>query len=83
VRSLSAGRTARRALHAFWLASTQLSNGALEQACSTASMALDLAANVDSPRVVGQVREFHARLAGHADAAPVIAFEAKMRAAFA
>ena len=72
-----------RAFHAFWLASTQLSNGALEQACSTASTALDLAANVDSPRVVGHVQEFHTRLASHADAAPVVAFEAKMRAAFA
>ena len=72
-----------RAFHAFWLASTQLHSGALEQACSTAGVALDLATNVDSPRVVGHVREFHARLAGHADAPPVVAFEAKMRAAFA
>jgi hypothetical protein len=72
-----------RAFHAFWLASTQLSNGAVEQACSTASTALDLAANVDSPRVIGHVQEFHTRLTGHADAAPVVAFEAKMRAAFA
>jgi hypothetical protein len=72
-----------RAFHAFWLASTQLRNGALDQACSTASTALDLATNVDSPRVVGHVREFHARLAGHAGALPVIAFEAKMREAFA
>lgn len=72
-----------RAFHAFWLASTQLRNGALEQACSTASLALDLATNLDSPRVVGHVREFHTSLANHAREAPVIAFEAKMREAFA
>jgi tetratricopeptide (TPR) repeat protein len=72
-----------RAFHAFWLASTQLHNGSLEQACSTASLALNLATNVDSPRVVGHVREFHARLAAHAREAPVVAFEAKMRQAFA
>jgi len=72
-----------RAFHAFWLASTQLRNGALDQACSTASLALDLATNVDSPRVVGHVREFHTSLAGHAQEAPVVAFEAKMREAFA
>jgi hypothetical protein len=33
--------------------------------------------------VVGYIREFHTRLTSHADAAPVVAFEAKMRAAFA
>jgi hypothetical protein len=72
-----------RAFHTFWLASTQLRNGSLDQACSTASLALDLATTVDSPRVVAHVREFHTRLADHARAAPVIAFEAKMREAFA
>lgn len=72
-----------RAFHAFWLASTQLRNGSLDQACSTASLALDLVTNVDSPRVVAHVREFHVRLADHAQAPPVIAFEAKMREAFA
>lgn len=72
-----------RAFHAFWLASTQLRNGSLDQACSTASLALDLATNVDSPRVVEHVREFHTRLAAHAREAPVVAFEAKMRQAFA
>ncbi|WP_406502557.1 helix-turn-helix domain-containing protein [Streptomyces sp. NBC_01602] len=71
-----------RAFHAFWLASTQLRNGALDQACSTASLALDLATNVDSPRIVGHVREFHTHLAAHAQEAPVIAFEARMREAF-
>jgi hypothetical protein len=72
-----------RAFHAFWLASTQLRNGSLDQSCSTASLALDLVTNVDSPRVVAHVREFHVRLADHAQAPPVIAFEAKMREAFA
>jgi hypothetical protein len=71
-----------RAFHAFWLAPTQLRNGDLGQSCSTASMALDLATNVDSPRIVGHVREFHARLADHTREAPVLAFEAKMREAF-
>jgi hypothetical protein len=70
-----------RAFHAFWLASTQLRNGSLDQACSTAAKALDLATRVDSPRVAGHVREFHQRLAGHAGQAPVVAFEARMRAA--
>ncbi|MFI0941244.1 helix-turn-helix domain-containing protein [Streptomyces sp. NPDC021020] len=71
-----------RAFHAFWLASTQLRNGSLDQSCATASVALDLATNVDSPRVVGHAREFHARLAVHAREAPVLALEAKMREAF-
>jgi tetratricopeptide (TPR) repeat protein len=75
-------RARGRAFHAFWLASAQLRNGHLDQSCSTVSMALDLATTVDSPRVVGHVREFHARLAGHAREAPVLAFEAKMREAF-
>jgi transcriptional regulator with XRE-family HTH domain len=77
------GQQRGRAFHAFWLASTQLRNGSLDQACSTAGLALDLATNVDSPRVVAHVREFHTHLADHARAAPVIAFEAKMREAFA
>ncbi|MDX2650268.1 hypothetical protein PV341_43305 [Streptomyces sp. PA03-1a] len=72
-----------RAFHAFWLATTQLHNGALDRACSTASMALDLATNVDSPRIAGHVREFQARLATSARQAPVIAFEAKMREVYA
>ncbi|WP_042426722.1 helix-turn-helix domain-containing protein [Streptacidiphilus anmyonensis] len=72
-----------RAFHTFWLASTQLRNGALDQACATAGTALDLVTSVDSPRVATHVREFHQRLAGHAGEAPVVAFEARMRAAFA
>ncbi|MFF3951380.1 hypothetical protein ACFYYN_42320 [Streptomyces sp. NPDC001902] len=72
-----------RAFHAFWLATTQLHNQSLDRACSTAGMALDLATNVNSPRVVGHVHEFHARLAPRAGEPPVIAFEAKMREAFA
>jgi hypothetical protein len=76
------GQVRGRAFHTFWLASTQLRNGDLDRSCSTASMALDLATNVDSPRIVGHVREFHARLADHAHEDPVLAFEAKMRQAF-
>jgi hypothetical protein len=71
-----------RAFHTFWLASTQLRNGSLDQACTTAGDALDLVTSVDSPRVATHVREFHQRLAGHAGEAPVVAFEARMRAAF-
>ncbi|TKA13093.1 hypothetical protein FCI23_03680 [Actinacidiphila oryziradicis] len=72
-----------RAFHALWLATTQLQQGALDQACDTASIALDLATHVDSPRVAGHVREFHTRLQPHARETPVIAFEARMREAFA
>lgn len=68
-----------RALHAFWLASTQLKQGKLDAACRSAGIALDLAATVDSPRVVGHVREFHGHLAPYAREAPVIAFEQRMR----
>lgn len=71
-----------RAFHAFWLATTQLQKGALDQACDTAGLALDLATSVDSPRVTGHVREFHARLQPYAREIPVIAFEARMRQAF-
>jgi len=70
-----------RAFHAFWLATTQLQQGALDQACDTAGLALELATSVESPRVTGHVREFHARLQPYARETSVIAFEAKMREA--
>nr|WP_161790080.1 hypothetical protein [Streptacidiphilus carbonis] len=71
-----------RAFHAFWLASAQFQQGKLDQACDSATLALDLASAIDSPRVAGHVRDFHRRLAPYAGAAPVVAFEARMRAAF-
>ncbi|KOT41874.1 NsdA [Streptomyces rimosus subsp. rimosus] len=68
-----------RAFHAFWLASTQLRRGDLSQACDAATMALDLASAINSPRVTAHVRDFHAQLRPYAREAPVIAFEAHMR----
>ncbi|NIY67109.1 hypothetical protein [Streptomyces malaysiensis] len=68
-----------RALHAFWLASTQLEQGKLGDACYSAELALDLSAVIDSPRVAGHIHEFHRRLAPYAREAPVIRFEQRMR----
>ena len=68
-----------RAFHAFWLATTQLRTGHLDQACSTAGLVLDLASAVDSPRVAGHVRQFHADLAPYARETPVLLLEVKMR----
>ncbi|MFE2427459.1 helix-turn-helix domain-containing protein [Streptomyces sp. NPDC059373] len=72
-----------RAFHAFWLATTQLQQGALDKACDTASLALELATSIESPRVTGHVREFHNRLQPYARETSVIAFEARMREALA
>ncbi|PLW64837.1 hypothetical protein GQS52_15380 [Streptomyces sp. SCUT-3] len=72
-----------RAFHAFWLAATQLQQGAVEQACATAGLALDLTATVDSPRVAAHVHDFGRRLRPYAREASVIAFEARMREVFA
>ncbi|NUH40783.1 hypothetical protein HUF15_29255 [Streptomyces samsunensis] len=68
-----------RALHAFWLASTQLEQGKLGDACHSTELALDLSAVIDSPRVAGHIHEFHRRLAPYAREAPVIRFEQRMR----
>ncbi|WP_455361886.1 helix-turn-helix domain-containing protein [Streptomyces sp. SYSU K21746] len=73
------GQQRGRAFHAFWLASTQLQQGSLEDACSSAGLALDLTAAIDSPRVAGHVHEFHRRLTPYAREAPVIIFEQRMR----
>ncbi|WP_329401668.1 helix-turn-helix domain-containing protein [Streptomyces melanogenes] len=72
-----------RALHAFWLASTQLQQGKLDAACRSAGVALDLTAAIDSPRVTGHVQEFRRHLVPYAREAPVIAFEYRMREALA
>lgn len=74
------GQQRGRAFHAFWLASTQLQQGRLEDACQSAGLALDLSAALDSPRVVGHVHEFHRCLTPYAREMPVIAFEQRMRA---
>ncbi|WP_229919451.1 hypothetical protein [Streptomyces minutiscleroticus] len=68
-----------RAFHAFWLASTQLQQGRLDDACRSAGLALDLSAVIDSPRVAGHVHEFQRRLAPYAREASAIAFEQRMR----
>jgi tetratricopeptide (TPR) repeat protein len=68
-----------RAFHAFWLATTQLQQGKLNDACHSAGLALDLTASIDSPRVAGHVQEFQRRLGPYAREAPVIAFEQRMR----
>ncbi|MFI0982477.1 helix-turn-helix domain-containing protein [Streptomyces sp. NPDC021093] len=71
-----------RAFHAYWLASTQLQQGKLDQACTSAGLALDLTTAIDSPRVSGHVQELHRRMLPHAREAPVLAFEQRMRDAF-
>jgi tetratricopeptide (TPR) repeat protein/transcriptional regulator with XRE-family HTH domain len=71
-----------RAFHAFWLAHTQLQQNKLDQACQSATVALDLASAIDSPRVAGHVRDFQRQLAPYAREAPVLAFETRMRTAF-
>ncbi|MET8697362.1 hypothetical protein ABZW10_00580 [Kitasatospora sp. NPDC004723] len=47
-----------RAFHSFWLARTQLQRRQVELACATAMEALDLAAVIESPRVVAHLHEF-------------------------
>jgi tetratricopeptide (TPR) repeat protein len=68
-----------RAFHAFWLASTQLQQGKLDQACASAGLALDLTATIDSPRVNGHVQELHRQMLPYARETPVLAFEQRMR----
>ncbi|WNI29309.1 helix-turn-helix domain-containing protein [Streptomyces sp. ITFR-6] len=70
-----------RAFHAYWLASAQLQLGKLDEACTSAGLALDLAAAIDSPRVSGHVQELHRRMLPYAREAPVLAFEQRMREA--
>lgn len=68
-----------RAFHAYWLASAQLQLGKLDEACTSAGLALDLAAAIDSPRVSGHVQELHRRMLPYAREAHVLAFEQRMR----
>jgi tetratricopeptide (TPR) repeat protein len=71
-----------RAFHAFWLAHVQLQQRKLDQACHSATVALELARAIDSPRVAGHVRDFQRQLAPYARETSVVAFEARMREAF-
>ncbi|MEV0441044.1 hypothetical protein AB0I84_12710 [Streptomyces spectabilis] len=69
-----------RAFHSFWLARTQLDQGKLDQACQTATQALEPASAVSSERVSGHLREFYDELAPHRDEPVALAFEARLRA---
>ncbi|RPK78767.1 Protein involved in sporulation [Streptomyces sp. ADI97-07] len=68
-----------RAFHAFWLARTQLDQGKLDQACHTATQALEPASAVASERVSGHLREFYDQLAPHRQEPVALAFEARLR----
>ncbi|MFC5800938.1 tetratricopeptide repeat protein [Streptomyces formicae] len=68
-----------RAFHAFWLARTQLDQGKLEQACHTATQALESASAVTSERVTGHLREFYDQLVPHRCEPVALAFEARLR----
>ncbi|MFE7133571.1 hypothetical protein ACFVIM_22205 [Streptomyces sp. NPDC057638] len=67
-----------RAFHAFWLARTQLDLGNLDQACHTATQALESAMAVVSQRVVGHLREFYAQLAPYRKSREVTSFEERL-----
>ncbi|QKW51049.1 hypothetical protein [Streptomyces buecherae] len=69
-----------RAFHGFWLAITQLQRGNVDQACHTATQALETAAVVGSERITGHLREFHQRLAPVSKEPAALAFEARLRA---
>ncbi|WP_399926993.1 helix-turn-helix domain-containing protein [Streptomyces kanamyceticus] len=69
-----------RAFHSFWLARTQLDQGKLDQACHTATQALESASAVASERVTGHLREFYDQLAPHRQEPVALAFEARLRA---
>lgn len=68
-----------RAFHSFWLARTQLDQGKLDQACHTATQALEPASAVVSERVTGHLREFYGQLAPHRQEPVTLAFEARLR----
>ncbi|MGP4001459.1 hypothetical protein [Streptomyces sp. 8N706] len=69
-----------RAFHSFWLATTQLQRGNLDEACDTATAALETATSVGSERVTGHLREFHQRLAPYSKEPVAVAFESQLRA---
>jgi tetratricopeptide (TPR) repeat protein len=67
-----------RAFHAFWLATAQLQQGDLDEACHHASEALSLAVQVDSPRIAEHVREFRTMLAPYDREKPAKEFRARL-----
>ncbi|NBE54635.1 helix-turn-helix domain-containing protein [Streptomyces boluensis] len=68
-----------RAFHFFWLARIQLDQGKLDQACRTATQALESAAAVASERVAGHLREFYAQLTPYRNEPVALVFEARLR----
>ncbi|GHF61811.1 hypothetical protein GCM10010218_49240 [Streptomyces mashuensis] len=74
------GNLRGRAFHSFWLASIQLEQGNLDQACHTAAGALEIAAAVDSERVAGHLREFQQRLVPYRGQPAAAEFETRLRA---
>ncbi|GAA2285892.1 MFS transporter [Streptomyces ruber] len=68
-----------RAFHSFWLARTQLEQGKLDQACRTATQAVESASTVASERVTGHLREFYDQLTPHRQEPVALAFEARLR----
>lgn len=68
-----------RAFHSFWLARTQLDQGKLDQACHTATQALEPASAVASERVSGHLREFYEQLDPYRQEPVALAFEARLR----
>ncbi|MFC8716541.1 hypothetical protein [Kitasatospora sp. NPDC057198] len=61
-----------RAFHAFWLTRVRLRCGEVESACEASGRALDLAAAVESPRVVAHLRELRRELGAHRGAPGVV-----------
>lgn len=70
-----------RAFHAFWLARTRLHLGRIDEACHTATEALERASAVSSERVAGHLREFYGQLSPYRRESAVMAFEARLREA--
>lgn len=68
-----------RAFHTFWLARTQLQRGKLDQACHTATTALETASVISSERVRGHLREFHGQLEPYRQAPAAVAFDVRLR----
>lgn len=68
-----------RAVHAFWLARTQLQRRKLDEACHTAMDALVPAAAVSSQRVAYHLREFYEQLEPFRREPAAVAFESRLR----
>lgn len=68
-----------RAFHMFWLARTQLDQNKLDQACHTATTALQPASAVVSARVSGHLKDFYYQLAPYQGEQATLTFEAGLR----